>query len=172
MLRTQSGHRAYSDYFRVVPWQLYCTFTFAWPVSDSHAEQVFRAFIDRLEQAFRCPIGWLRGDEKRFSGCGKPGAPRHYHAVLIAGRMLDSNVVANVWLQMAGWGENGAGADVRTYNPSLEGINYLFKFISEPSGNWDFGNLDLFMPPAENKQTNRRERRRLSRQQLRAGTSK
>src|SRR6266568_737042 len=67
------------------------------------------SFIASLEKAYGCPIGWVRGDEKRFSGCGKPGAPRHYHVLMAASQKLDRYRVADTWMSMAGYRRDGAG---------------------------------------------------------------
>ena len=39
----------YADFLKQFPWQLFCTFTFAWKVSDPQAVETFDNFIDRLE---------------------------------------------------------------------------------------------------------------------------
>jgi hypothetical protein len=153
----------YVVWLRKVPWQLFCTFTFAWPVSDEQALAVFREFLNRLEKSLRCPIVAVRGDEKRFSGCGKPGAPRHFHALLTAHARLDPHSVANLWMSMAGRRKNGAGANVRIYDPKLGGLAYVLKFIHQPLGNWDLWNLDLFLTHREPHDMNSRRRRRLAR---------
>ena len=80
---------AYQAWLKTVPWQLFCTFTFAWPVSDPQALKVFNELVTRMEIFVRGPIAFVRGDEKRFSGCGMPGAPRHFHVVFAAHRRLD-----------------------------------------------------------------------------------
>jgi hypothetical protein len=154
---------AYIAWLRQVPWQLFCSFTFAWPVSDPQAVKVFREFVNRLERFVRGPIVFVRGDEKRYSGCGMPGAPRHFHALLTAHRRLDRHFVADLWMSMAGRRENGAGADVRIYNPNLAGLAYTLKFLNQPLGDWDLRNLDLFLRPPERQQVSSRQRRRLAR---------
>jgi hypothetical protein len=108
-LRTRSCPKAYADFFRRMPWQVFCTFTFAWPTSDSHAEAIFSEFVEKLEGSMRCPISWIRGDEKRFSGCGKPGARRHFHALLAAANGLDPKLVSDTWLCLAGWKKTAPG---------------------------------------------------------------
>lgn len=158
-----SNLESYVDWLRAVPWQLFSTLTFAWPVSDPQAVNVFAEFIDRLEKYLRGPVGLIRGDEKRYSGCGMPGAPRHFHALLTAHREIDRHFVADLWMNMAGRRENGSGADVRIYDPNLDGLAYVLKFINEPLGDWDLRNLDLFLPSPEAKQVNYRQRRRLAR---------
>jgi hypothetical protein len=151
------------NWLRNVPWQLFCTFTFAWQVSDPQALKVFAEFINRLERLARGPIVFVRGDEKRYSGCGMPGSPRHFHALLGAHRGLDRHLVADVWMKLAGRRANGAGADVRVYDPSLDGLAYVLKFINQPLGDWDFRNLDLFLAPLDRQQMDARQRRRLAR---------
>jgi hypothetical protein len=131
-------------------------------VSDIHANKVFDEFIERLEKTMLGPIAYVRGDEKRFSGCGKPGAPRHFHAVLAAHRRLDPQFVRDLWMSLAGRREEGAGADARIYDPSLGGLSYVLKFIHQPQGDWDLGNLDLYLC-APGSAMNSRGRRRLAR---------
>jgi hypothetical protein len=159
----QADLRFYAQWFGAVPWQLFCTFTFAWPVSDAQAAQVFKAFMNRLERSFRCPIAYLRGDEKRFSGCGKPAAPRHYHVMLAAAVRLDATFIENTWMLMAGFRANRAGAEVCAYDTKGNAIAYCLKFIFQPEGDWDFKNLDLYLCPPNAMNRNRRQRRRLAR---------
>jgi hypothetical protein len=128
---------------------------------------VFHEFIERLEKSIKGPIAYVRGDEKRFSGCGKPGAPRHFHAVLAAHRQLDCQGVAREWMRLGGYRKNGAGADVRVYDTSRGGLAYVLKFIDQPEGGWDFNNLDIFLAPRSPREMNRRQRRRLLRHQRR-----
>ena len=83
---------------------------------------------------------------------GMPGAPRHFHALLTAhrtsniktstpgtstsrtSRKLNQQVVADLWIGMAGRRKNGAGANVRIYDPNLGGLAYTLKFINQPDG--------------------------------------
>jgi len=153
----------YVAWLRPLPWQIFATFTFAWPVSDPQALKVFRQFIDRIEKGLRGPVALVRGDEKRFSGCGMPGAPRHFHVLMAAHRRLDRHWVREHWMRLAGYRPNGAGADARTYDASLRGIDYVLKFINQPDGDWDFRNLDLFLRSPEPQQLKSRQRRRLAR---------
>ncbi len=157
----------YANWLESVPWQLFATFTFAWPVPDPQARRVFGEFIERLERFVRGPIVLVRGDEKRYSGCGMPGAPRHFHAVLAAHRQLNRRFVADLWMNLAGRREGGAGADVRIYDPSLDGLAYVLKFINQPLGDWDFRNLDLFLRQLDLHQMNSRQRRRQARHAIR-----
>jgi hypothetical protein len=159
----QRSLEAYEIWLRNVPWKLFCTFTFSRQVSDPQAVRIFRDFVDRLEKSLAGPVGLIRGDEKRYSGCGMPGAPRHFHALLTAHRQIDRHLVADLWMSMAGRRENGAGADVRIYDPSLGGLAYTLKFIHQPLGDWDLRNLDLFLSPRDPQRMDARQRRRLAR---------
>jgi len=158
----------YVAWLQPVPWQLFCTFTFAWPVSDAQALKVFREFVNRLERYLRGPVAYVRGDEKRFSGCGMPGSPRHYHIVLSAHRRIDPVFVTDLWMSLAGRRENGAGAETRIYDPSLQGLAYVLKLINQPDGDWDFRNLDLFLPMKNPALLTSRQRRRLARHERRS----
>jgi hypothetical protein len=161
---SQTDLQSYVAWLQKVPWQLFCTFTFAWRVSDPQADAVFKSYISRLECSLRCPITYIRGAEKRFSGCGKPGAPRHFHALLGAACHLNPRPISDAWIDMAGRRENGAGADVRIYDRSLGGLAYTLKFINRAGGDWQFHNLDLFLYPRDSSNTSCKQRRRLSRQ--------
>src|SRR5581483_9712002 len=85
---------AYGEFLKEFRWQLFCTFTFAWPVSDVQADRVFKAFIDRLEAKTGGCLGYVRGDEKRFSGCGMPASPRHFHVLMTSETYLDPGLVS------------------------------------------------------------------------------
>jgi hypothetical protein len=164
------GLGAYVAWLQPVPWQLFATLTFAWQISDPQATKVFREFVNRMEAFLHTPIGYVRGDEKRFSGCGMPGAPRHFHVLLTADRQLDRRYVADLWMSMAGRREHGAGADVRPFNSSLPGIAYVLKFINQSNGDWDLRNLDLFLPDTEIVPLTARQRRRLARHKSRVAS--
>jgi hypothetical protein len=157
--------RIYVDWFRTIPWQCFGTFTFAWAVSDPQAAQVFKELINRLERVVRCPIGYLRGDEKRFSGWGMPASPRHFHVLLAAAATLDPTWVGAMWMKMAGFGDKSDGAVVVAFDPTRNGsaIEYTLKLIFEPEGDWSFNNLDLFLRRPQGMNINHRQRRRMSR---------
>jgi hypothetical protein len=158
---------AYVDWLEGIPWQIFCTFTFAWQVSDPQAVKVFGEFVGRMERFLRGPIVILRGDEKRFSGCGMPGAPRHFHTLMAAHRRLNPRSVGDQWMSVAGRRKNGAGADVRVYDPSLGGLAYVLKFINQPMGDWDVRNVDLFLRSSDQWPLNARLRRRQARHEER-----
>ncbi len=153
-----------TDWLKAVPWKFFCTFTFAWRVSDPQAEKAFDAFINRLERHLGCEVCFVRGDEKRFSGCGMPASGRHFHALLTCLASVEATLIESLWTSMAGSRANGAGAQVEAYNPNENGAKYVLKCIYQPDGNWAFRNLDLFLPEANNSQKmNKRCRRRRKR---------
>ena len=160
---------AYAVWINEVPWHLYGTFTFAWRVSDQHANNIFGAFIDRIEQFLQCDVGYVRGDEKRFSGCGKPACARHYHVLLICTAPLTPEFVEELWMSMAGRRSDGAGAVVTPYAPGpdpksrLKGPSYVMKFINQVDGDWAMSKMHLFKPPPGEEKVRSRMRRHLRR---------
>jgi hypothetical protein len=148
-----------------VDWKFFCTFTFAWRVSDRQAENVFAAFTNRLERHLGCEVCFIRGDEKRFSGCGRPASGRHFHALLNCVAPVNASFIQSLWKSMAGNRSDDAGALVEAYNSSENGAGYVLKCINQPDGNWAFRNLELFHPEARaSPQTvNARWRRKLRR---------
>ena len=150
---------------RQIPWKFFCTFTFAWEdVSDEWADRVFAEFINRLEDTLGCEVCFVRGDEKRVSGCGKPASGRHFHVLLTCLAPVDSALIESMWENMAGKRAEGAGALVKEYQSSGNGARYVLKCMNQPDGNWDFRNLELFHPDSKKSQKmNKRWRRRLKR---------
>lgn len=155
----------YESWLRPVPWQLFCTFTFAYQVSELQANKVFDGFINRLERSVRSSVIYVRGMERRFSGCGMPGCPLHFHVVVACAVRIDPLPVKLLWESMAGTRSHGAGADIRAYDPSKEGISYVLKFLNENQGDWTFRNLELALKDATR---DRRQRRRYRRNWARA----
>ncbi len=121
----------YVRWLRNVRWQFFATFTFAYRVSELHANGIFDGFIDRIERSVRSPVIYVRGTERRFSGCGMPGNQTHFHLVLASDANISRAWIAAVWEGMAGQRSHGAGADVRAYDARLDGISYVLKFINE-----------------------------------------
>jgi hypothetical protein len=147
-----------------VDWKFFCTFTFAWKVSDLQAEKTFAVFKDRLERTLRCEVCIVRGDEKRFSGCGKPASGRHFHALLTCVAPVQATFIESLWTSMAGNRADGAGALVEQYNANENGARYVLKYVYQPEGNLALKNLELFHPEARGSQKmNKRWRRRLKR---------
>ncbi len=126
----QKATADYEHWLRPVPWQFFVTLTFAFQLSDAQANRIFLEYIDRIERHLRAPIAFVRGDEKKFSGCGKPGAPRHYHLVMTSTVPLSPDWMRSTWEAVAGRRSNGAGGDFRRYDPDRGGIRYVLKMMS------------------------------------------
>jgi hypothetical protein len=99
-----------STWLKQVPWQLFCTLTFAWKVSDQQAIAIFKKFIDQLERLLKNNVCHVRGNEKRFSGCGKPACGRHFHVLLASNALMTPAIVERLWTSMAGQRPDKAGA--------------------------------------------------------------
>jgi hypothetical protein len=165
----QHAVKKYAEWVKLVPWQLFCTFTFAWKVSDQQADKTFIEFINRLESSLKCNIAYVRGDEKRFSGCGKPACGRHFHALLTSEIPLHQTIVECSWKSMAGKRSDDAGAKAEPYDPHRGGALYVVKSINDINGDWSFRKLHLFHPEARSLQfSNARLRRSLRRKHARA----
>jgi hypothetical protein len=154
----------YAAWLVKVPWQLFCTFTFARKVSDQQADKTFIEFINRLESSLKCNVAYVRGDEKRFSGCGKPACGRHFHALLTSEKPLPAAVVAFFWKSMFGKRSDDAGIQAEPYDSHQNGVSYVVKSINDIHGDWSFRKLRLVHPEARSLQTyNARFRRTLRR---------
>jgi hypothetical protein len=153
----------YARWLKPVKWQLFCTFTFAWPVSDPQAQDAFDNFINRLESAVKSDVGVVCGSEKRFSGCGKPACGRHFHALLTSVAPLQPSLVTWLWTSMAGRRADNAGADVQPYDAGRNGASYVLKLVAQPYGDWTFRKLHLFHPSLTKAHMTSRMRRNLRR---------
>ena len=145
--------KEYADWLARVIWQVYGTFTFTWPVSDPQADTVFMAFINFLEHELGAPIAFVRGDEKRWSGCGKPGSPRHYHVLMTSTAYLDPQRLKAVWRKFAGSGcrkfdgseyVQDSAKVLDRFDPRAR-AEYCLKFINETDGDWTHRNLHYFV---------------------------
>jgi hypothetical protein len=158
----------YAKWLMSVPWKFFATFTFAWKVSDPQAAKIFDAFINRLEKYLQCDVTYVRGDEKRISGCGKPESGRHFHVLLTCVAPIDPRWVEELWMSMAGERSDGAGAQVKPYDGSRNGASYVMKLINQVEGDWKFRKLHLFHRLLMSEGTlNRRQRRNVRRHETR-----
>jgi hypothetical protein len=161
--RDKLAVKSYAEWLGKFPWQIFSTFTFAWRVSDAQADKDFMAFINEAERQVKSPVAFVRGDEKRISGCGMPESHRHYHVLLTSLATLDPNVLTKTWWKFGG---SGAGQDSAKVEPCHSGERaaaYCLKFINQTEGDWKFRNLDLFLADYHAGKDNYRSRRRASR---------
>ena len=82
---------------------------------------------------------------------------------------LRSQLISATWTQLAGSRAHGAGAYVRPFDETRNGLAYTLKKIFEPDGDWDFRNLDLNLSP-DDTVMNARMRRRFARHARRVVT--
>ncbi len=164
----------YAEWLAPVPWQVYATYTFAWRVSDAQADRDFNAFIDYLEFELGAPIAFVRGDEKRYSGCGMPATPRHYHVLMASTATLDPLRLVDRWRAFGGSGRlkfNGIdheydSAKVTDHFDPRQKLEYTLKFINETDGDWVHRNLHFFASGID--AVGHRAKRRAARQARRA----
>jgi hypothetical protein len=153
----------YAEWLGRFPWQLFATLTFAWRVSDEQADKAFCSFINEAERQIRSQIAFIRGDEKRFSGCGMPAAPRHYHLLLTSRVQLNPVNMTHRWRHFGGSGVGQDSAIIERCESPVKAAEYCLKFINETEGDWKLRNLDLFLPgsmPANLDMRGRRRQRR------------
>jgi hypothetical protein len=157
----------YAHWLKQVPWRLFCTFTFAWKVSDVQADKTFAEFINRLERLLKFDVGYVRAAEKRLSGCGRSACGRHFHALLTSVAPVAPGIVEELWMSMAGNRDDGAGAQVEHFDVNQNGLSYIFKMIHHEDGDWSFRKLHLFPPFLDEEKVPCRMRRHLRRQTAR-----
>lgn len=153
-----------------VVWQVYGTFTFAWAVSDGQANKVFAAFINYLERELGAPIAFVRGDEKRWSGCGMPASPRHFHVLMASTAKLDPQRLMRVWRRFGGSGRLKLDGFDYAYDSAKvmdrfdprQKLEYSLKFINETDGDWAHRNLHYFV--SDETPVGHRAKRRAARQ--------
>lgn len=165
------NHPSYcASWLKQIPWQVFATLTFAQRVGDEFAVQSFEVFVDVLERHFRCPLTYVRGDERRLGGPRLPPIPRHFHVLFAAAVSLDCTFIRNSWIPSAGNPKGITAADVRIYDPHRGALPYSLKQICDPDGDWSLANVDLYLytPGADSRA---RARRRQSRQAKRLAGS-
>jgi hypothetical protein len=126
----------------------------------------FFDFINQLEKDYRCDFGYVRGDDKRLSGCGKPACRLHYHVLLACAASVDPKKVEKLWMSIAGHRSDDAGAVVEPFDPSQNGVSYVLK-LHNREGDWTPGKLELFLPAKPGVPVGRHMRRHLHRHHLR-----
>ena len=116
--------------------------------------------MNRLERSVKSDVGYIRGDEMRFSGCGKPASGRHYHALFTSAAPLEPAFVESLWNTVAGNPIGEDGAKVEPYDAKKNEVHYVLKMVGQMHGNWKLGRLELFHPESRGFQTVRKRLRR------------
>lgn len=95
----------------------------------------FLEWIDGIEWMQHRPLGWLRADECRFSGCGFPEIPEHHHGVLVDTQHLSCRTAEGLW-------RTYGDALVERYEPHGGAIEYCLKHALDTS-EWSLGGKAL-----------------------------
>ena len=129
---------AYGDFFQGWAWDHFATLTFARKQSQANCIRLYNEFIDSLGRTTRGRVGWVRADEQRSSGCGSPGIPLHYHALLKYKNVPGPEAVAALWKAKAG------EAKVKAYGSGGGAAFYMAKMIPYEGTGYDMGGLEHF----------------------------
>ena len=118
----------YGEFFYQWPWDHFATLTFTKSGSLPHSIATWNWFIDRLGRITRGRVSWVRGDEVRWSGCGKPQIPLHFHSLLLFQHPPGPQTVAELWKTQVG------DAQVKQYDPAKGAAWYTSELICYPTG--------------------------------------
>lgn len=114
----------------------YFTLTYARRLGWEGRYKAFHAWLNLIERQQRRPLGWLRADERRFSGLGFPEIPEHHHGLLIDTGGLVCKDAENLW--RAKYGD----ARVEPYRRNGGAVRYCLKHALY-DGQWDLGGKAL-----------------------------
>ena len=129
---------AYGDFFCQWPWDHYGTLTFGRKLSQASCVHHWNEFIDTLGRLTRGRVGWVRADEQRWSGCGTPEIPLHFHSLLRYQNVPAPEAVAALWKAKAG------DAQVEAYGSGGGAAWYLAKMFPYEDTRYDLGGLKHF----------------------------
>src|ERR1019366_2145524 len=129
---------AYGDFFCQWPWDHYGTLTFGRKLSQASCVHHWNEFIDTLGRLTRGRVGWVRADEQRWSGCGAPEIPLHFHSLLKYQNVPAPEAVAALWKAKAG------DAQVEAYGSGGGAAWYLAKMFPYEDTRYDLGGLKHF----------------------------
>jgi len=114
-----------------VEWTYFCTLTFEFVPPLSRQRSAALAFVRRLGLASKCSpkaLTWAL----RFES-GERGAREHLHMLVRVpntARLSDPGFVARIWSRQLAFGIS----NVRYFNPSLGGVDYVLKGIGSYAG--------------------------------------
>lgn len=173
----------FAGWLKTLPWQLYTTLTFAYERSNASADRVLREYLNYVEKSMHAPVSCFIGKEcdpankKRWSGCGMPASPVHFHLLMGSAVPLDSGHIRKTWHRYGGRGKYQDSADVRPYDPeyelhhaaaSINAADYVTKYMVHPEWHWREHRLELMVPDRpESYKTSARMRRLITRNEER-----
>jgi hypothetical protein len=129
---------AYGDFISQWPWDHYATLTFGRKLSQASCLRHWDEFIDSLGRNTRGRVGWIRADERRWSGYASPEIPLHFHALLKYQHVPAPDEVAGLWRSRAG------DAKVEAYNCGGGAAYYIAKMFPYEDTRYDMGGLEHF----------------------------
>lgn len=121
-------------------WQMYGTFVFERERTYASAVTVWKDFVNRLERETRGRLAWIRGDEGRWSGCGGPSIPLHFHSLMLFANPPTIGRVSDLWSFLAG------RSHIVPYNLGKGVPWYVVKLACYPPYSYDLDNLQYFDP--------------------------
>lgn len=135
----------YGQFFQQWDWDHYATLTFACKQSPASCIRHWNEFIDYLGHVTRGRVGWIRSDEERWSGCGTPEVPLHFHSLLKYQHVPAPEAVEALWKAKAG------DAQVEAYLRDGGGCGggggaalYVAKMLPNEDTRYDMGGLKDF----------------------------
>ncbi len=134
---------AYGGFINQWPWDQYATLTFGRQMSEARCLHHWDDFIDSLGRLTHGRVGWVRADEKRWSGYASPAIPLHFHSLLKYQNVPAPEAVAALWKSKAG------DALVEPYCSGGSGGGaawYIAKMFPCEDTMYDIGGLEHFAP--------------------------
>jgi hypothetical protein len=137
---------ALTEWLNPIDWRTFGTFEFPWNARPETARLKFDEMINNLERDMRTRVCFVLSAETRAKS-GAP-VPLHFHAAMTAAKPISTRLVTDVWNAGAGRTSSTSSdlALVEPYDPTKDGLRYIFKQITEQDCEWDFRNVHLFNP--------------------------
>lgn len=126
------------EYLRGFDWNIYGCGTYRHPVSDTYAEALLKRFMEKLGRKQRCRISYFAALERRYSGCGMPPIPAHWHFLAAGKNSYDLASVAQVL-----WSKQFGDSKIELYDPDREGAFYVCKLVGHCNSMFLDDGLDL-----------------------------
>jgi hypothetical protein len=136
---------AYGDFFHQWPWDHYATLTFGRQMSEARCINRWQDFIDSIGRFTHGRVGWVRADEQRWSGCGIPEVPLHFHSLLKYQHVPAPEAVAALWKSKAG------DAQVEAYGSGGGAAWNIAKMFPYEDTKYDIGGLEHFPRSPESR---------------------
>jgi len=143
--RLQSYNQTVQDYgtfFAGFAWQIYGCGTYRTAQSGDSAVGIFHAFHRRLRSSINSRIAMIAVPEKRYSGCGAPAIPLHWHFFMSGPQHLSHTLLKNA---QTIWTAKYGDAKIEPYDATMSGAYYLAKGARE--NDFDYLLLDLCRLP-------------------------